>query len=76
MGNAGAREEFAHTVTTVLLIYTFKSGKSDRGKKKYTKIIKYPLSFEIWIFRCSQPDRDEDRRISMTIDQYILANYT
>ena len=41
MGNAGAREEYALTasdkVTTVLLIYTVKSGKSicsDRGKKK------------------------------------------
>jgi hypothetical protein len=55
----------------VLLIYTVKSGKSicnDRGKK-YTKKIKYPLSFEIWIFRYGQPDHDEDRKISMTIDQ-------
>jgi hypothetical protein len=44
MGNAGAREEYALTasdkVTTVLLIYTVKSGKSicnDRGKKIYQK---------------------------------------
>ena len=76
MGNAGAREEYALTasdkVTAVLLIYTVKSGKSicnDRGKKIYTKKIKYPLSFEIWIFRYGQPDHDDDRKISMTIDQ-------
>jgi hypothetical protein len=63
MGNAGAREEFALTasdkVTAVLLIYTVKYGKSigsDRGKKKYTKKIKYPLSFEIRIFRFGQLD--------------------
>jgi hypothetical protein len=44
MGNAGAREEYALTasdkVTTVLLIYTVKSGKSicnDREKKNIPK---------------------------------------
>ena len=76
MGNVGAREEFALTasdkVTAVLLIYTVKFGKSicsDRGEKKMYEKIKYPLSFEIWIFRYGQPDRDNDRQISMTIDQ-------
>ena len=76
MGNAGTREENAliasDKVTAVLLIYTVKSGKSlssDRGKKKYMKKIKYPLSFEIWIFRYGQPDRDDDRKMSMTIAQ-------
>ena len=49
----------------MLLIYTVKSDKNivdDRGKKKKYEIRKDPLSFEIWIFRNSQPDRGDDRR--------------
>ena len=56
---------FAKT-PAVLRIYTVKSGKSlgsDRGKKTPTSKVKDPLSFEIWIFRNGQPDRDDDRRI-------------
>ena len=50
----------------MLLIYIVKSGKgiySDRGKNKNTKKLKDPLSFELWIFRNCQPDRDDDRII-------------
>ena len=56
---------FAKT-PAVLRMYTVKSSKSldsDRGKKTPTSKVKDPLSFEIWIFRNGQPDRDDDRRI-------------
>jgi hypothetical protein len=61
---------FAKT-PAVLLMYTVKSGKSlgsDRGKKTPTSKVKDPLSFEIWIFRNGQPDRDDDRRICCSDD--------
>jgi len=32
-------------------------------RKYIRKKGKHPLSFEIWIFRNGQPDRDDDRRI-------------
>jgi hypothetical protein len=46
----------------MLLIYTVKPSKrlgSDKGKKKSTLKVKYPLSFEIWIFRNGQSYCDE-----------------
>jgi hypothetical protein len=45
--------------------FPFMSGKSlsDREKKTSTQKVKYPSSFEIWIFRNGQPDCDDDRRI-------------
>jgi len=38
-------------------------------RQKCTKKLKNPLTFEIWIIRYGQPDRDDDRRISRAIDQ-------
>ena len=36
-------------------------------RKKSTQKGKDPLSFEIWIFRNGQPDRDDDRKIIVTM---------
>jgi hypothetical protein len=49
----------------VLLIYIVISGKSlvdGRGKNKYTYRREDSLSFEIWIFRNGQRDRDDHGR--------------
>ena len=48
----------------MLVIYTVRFAKSidiHRGKKTSTLKDKDPLSFEIWIFRNGQPDRDDCR---------------
>ena len=75
-GNAGAREEYALTASDkVTPCYSYIQSSTVKvlavieERKKYTKKIKYRLSFEIWIFRYSQPDHDENRKISRAIDQ-------
>ena len=76
MGNVGAREEYALTASDkVTPCYSYIQSSTVKvlavieERKKYTKKIKYPLSFEIRIFRFGQLDHDEDRKMSMTIEQ-------
>ena len=54
----------------MLLLLTFPSGESggsDTGKKTYTKNVKDPSSFEIWIFRNGEPDGNDDHIICVPI---------
>ena len=58
-----------------LFIYIVKFGKclvDDKGKKKSTKKVKDPLSFEKWIFRNGQPDCD-DRALTCNMENCICV---